>query len=97
MQAFWVCCSSCVLLPFWAGPLMQYTYAHDAFIFLDGGWRVLHGQRPQIDFSTNLGPIMFLYTALGIKIPGAYMKVVAMHYRWHITPCLALPSPASLT
>src|SRR3954447_13859908 len=59
------------LLPFWAGPLMQYTYAHDAFIFLDGGWRVLHGQRPQIDFSTNLGPVMFLYTALGIKLAEA--------------------------
>ena len=56
------------LLPFCAGPLMQYTYAHDAFIFLDGAWRVLHGQRPQIDFSTNLGPIIFLYTALGVKI-----------------------------
>ena len=56
------------LVPILAGPVVQYVYAHDAFIFLDGGWRVLHGQRPQVDFSTNLGPIIFLFTAAGIAI-----------------------------
>jgi hypothetical protein len=56
------------LVPILAGPIVQYVYAHDAFIFLDGGWRVLHGQRPQVDFSTNLGPMVFLFTAAGIAI-----------------------------
>lgn len=63
---FLLCCLC--LLPALAGPMMQYAYAHDAFIFIDGGWRVLHGQRPQVDFSTNLGPIMFVYTALGLAL-----------------------------
>ncbi len=56
------------LIPLLAGPVVQYVYAHDAFIFLDGGWRVLHGQRPQVDFSTNLGPLIFLFTAAGLAI-----------------------------
>ncbi len=65
--------------PILAGPIVQCEYAHDAFIFLDGAWRVLHGQRPQIDFSTNLGPVVFLLTAAGIAITkhGGYALVIA--------------------
>jgi len=67
------------VLPLLFGPIVQYVYAHDSFIFLDGGWRVLHGQRPQVDFSTNLGPLIFLFTAAGIAIAknGGYALVVA--------------------
>ena len=43
-------------------------YTHDSFVFLDGGWRVLHGQRPDIDFFSDLGPLSYLATALGLKM-----------------------------
>src|ERR1039458_7597176 len=31
-------------------------YSHDAFVFLDGGWRLLNGQIPHRDFYSDLGP-----------------------------------------
>jgi len=46
----------------------QNAYQHDIFIFTDGAWRVLHGQRPQIDFNSNLGPLMYLVTAAGFLL-----------------------------
>jgi hypothetical protein len=70
---------SLCLLSVLFGPIVQYEYAHDSFIFLDGGWRVLHGQRPQVDFSTNLGPLIFLFTAAGIAVmkQGGHALVLA--------------------
>ena len=46
------------------------VYTHDVFVFLDGGWRILNGQRSNIDFFSDHGPIMYAATALGIKWAG---------------------------
>jgi len=45
-----------------------HIYTHDGFVFLDGAWRVLHGQRSNIDFFSDHGPFMYLETALGLKL-----------------------------
>jgi hypothetical protein len=47
-----------------------YKYAADVFLFLDGGWRVLQGQRPHLDFYTGIGPVTYLIDALGLKLSG---------------------------
>ena len=41
-------------------------YGHDLMCTLDGGWRVLNGQRPYIDFYPGFGPLMHLLTAAGL-------------------------------
>ena len=41
-------------------------YSHDAFMLLDGGWRMLNGQRPHIDFYSHLGFLTYAPTAIGL-------------------------------
>ena len=48
------------------GPIRVYT--HDSWMFLDGAWRILNGQRPHHDFYSNLGFLCYLPTALGLQI-----------------------------
>ena len=43
-------------------------YGHDDFLLLENGWRILSGQRPQIDFWSSWGPVMFLAVAAGLKL-----------------------------
>src|SRR3954447_15018475 len=45
-------------------------YTPDVFIFLDGGWRILHGQRPHVDFFSGIGPVTYLINALGLVLAG---------------------------
>jgi hypothetical protein len=45
-------------------------YFTDVFIFLDGGWRVLHGQLPHNDFYGSVGPIIYWLAAFGLWIGG---------------------------
>jgi hypothetical protein len=45
-------------------------YGQDTFIMFDGGWRVLNGQRPSIDFYSAFGPVSYLLTALGMALSG---------------------------
>ncbi|MEW6439350.1 MAG: hypothetical protein AB1640_00295 [bacterium] len=40
----------------------------DIFIQLDGGWRILNGQIPHVDYYTPLAPLPFLLTAAGMKL-----------------------------
>ncbi len=47
-----------------------HIYTHDVFVFLDGAWRVLNGQRPHNDFYTPLGPIVYLQGAGGLMLSG---------------------------
>jgi hypothetical protein len=48
------------------GAVPTRVYGHDIFVPLDGGWRVLSGQRPQIDFTCGWGPVWFLVEGLGL-------------------------------
>jgi hypothetical protein len=62
----------------WLGLPRAATYGHDTFIALDGGWRVLNGQRPNSDFYSPLGPIPFLIAAAGLKL--ASLRVEGLAY-----------------
>ena len=46
------------------------SYVHDMVFFADNAWRVLWGQRPHVDYSSGLGPVTYLLSALGIKLAG---------------------------
>ena len=45
-------------------------FGHDVFISLDGGWRVLNGQRPVVDFYAQMGPAYYLLHAAGMWLAG---------------------------
>ena len=45
-------------------------FGHDIFVSLDGGWRVLHGQRPGVDFYSQMGPAYYLLHATGLWLAG---------------------------
>lgn len=51
-----------------AGAVHTTIYGHDIFVMLDGGWRVLNGQRPAVDFSPGIGPFSLLIMAAGLKL-----------------------------
>ncbi len=48
------------------GAVHTRIFGHDIFIFLDAGWRVLNGQRPEIDFNPSMGPVLALLAAAGL-------------------------------
>jgi len=41
---------------------------HDVFGFFDGGWRVLQGQVPHVDFYSAMGPLYYLVWAAAFQI-----------------------------
>lgn len=54
------------------------VYGHDTIILLDGGWRVLNGQRPHVDFYSAFGPLSYLIAAAGLKLAG--LRVTGLVY-----------------
>ena len=50
------------------GAVPTKMFGHDTFLPLEMGWRVLHGQRPHVDFVSGWGPVWFLISALGLAI-----------------------------
>jgi hypothetical protein len=48
----------------------QWSCAWDSAFLLDGGWRMLQGQRPHVDFYSPLGAVPLLVTALGMILAG---------------------------
>jgi hypothetical protein len=66
------------VLRLWFGGFPQNAYPHDLFIFLDGAWRIINGQRPQVDFNSNLGPLMYLFTAGGFLLTHQAVHAVAV-------------------
>jgi hypothetical protein len=50
------------------------SYVHDMVFFADNAWRVLWGQRPHVDYSSGLGPVTYLISALGIKLAGGNLN-----------------------
>jgi hypothetical protein len=59
----------CVAVAVVGVPVLQ-IFSHDIFISLDGGWRVLHGQRPSVDFYSQMGPAYYLLHATGLWLAG---------------------------
>lgn len=48
----------------------QWSCAWDSAFLLDGGWRLLGGQRPHVDFYSPLGAVPLLVVALGMLVAG---------------------------
>lgn len=61
--------SICGVIAF-IGAVPTRIYGHDIFFLLDNGWRVLNGVHPHLDYYSPWGPLMFLVSALGLKISG---------------------------
>jgi hypothetical protein len=59
----------CIVVAFIGVPRMR-IYGHDVFVSLDGAWRVLHGQRPVVDFFAQMGPAYYLLHAAGLRLAG---------------------------
>lgn len=53
-------------------------FSHDAFMLLDGAWRMLNGQRPHIDFYSHLGVLTYAPTAAALFL--SYNRVQAFGY-----------------
>jgi len=51
-----------------AAPHRAHRWVYDSFSLLDGGWRVLNGQRPHVDFFSGIGPASYLVVALGMAL-----------------------------
>ena len=58
----------CVLRTYFGGPIPSMRYGPDAFIPLDGAWRVVNGQIPHVDFHTPIGPVIYLLGALSMRL-----------------------------
>jgi hypothetical protein len=52
------------------GPVVNVRFGHDVPVVLDGAWRVLNGQVPNVDFHSLFGPLFFLLAALGMALGG---------------------------
>ncbi len=50
------------------------SYVEDVIFFADNAWRVLWGQRPHVDYSSGLGPVTFLISALGMRLAGGNLN-----------------------
>jgi hypothetical protein len=55
---------------FWISPVPTFVYGHDIFSALDAGWRVICGQRPNVDFFIGIGPVYALANAMGLFLAG---------------------------
>ena len=54
----------------WMGATVVLGFPWDVPILLDGGWRILQGQVPHVDFYTPLGPVTPLIVAFGMWLGG---------------------------
>lgn len=52
------------------GAFPQRSFALDLFQLVGGGWHVVYGDRPYIDFHTLFGPLLFFIIAAGIQLTG---------------------------
>lgn len=70
-------CSLAVGFYVWrTGPVVNVRFGHDVPIVLDGAWRVLNGQVPNVDFHSLFGPLFFVLAALGMAIGGASLHAL---------------------
>ncbi len=56
------------LLRAWIGLSGFQVFTPDAFMPLDGAWRLLNGQRPHIDFYSFMGVLVYLPTVCGLLL-----------------------------
>jgi hypothetical protein len=68
----WLICSICffaiillIILRFLVSNYMHLNW--DTPILIDGAYRVFLNQKPHVDFSTPVGPIIFIVGAIGMR------------------------------
>lgn len=66
---------SLVLVSIGSAPIFDMPW--DVIIQLDGGWKILNGQTPNIDFYYPLGPFSILFTAFGMKVASPSASSIA--------------------
>jgi len=66
--AFYASLILIVALEVFAAPHRIHRWIADSLSHIDGGWRVLNGQRPHVDFFSGIGPVTYLTVALGMII-----------------------------
>jgi hypothetical protein len=59
------------------GATVTLLYPADVPAMLDGGWRIMNGQIPHVDFFTPMGPVTFLIVAFGMRLGGACVSSIA--------------------
>ena len=64
----------------WFGCSHQWSCAWDSAFLLDGGWRLLAGQRPHVDFYSPLGVVPLGITALGMAVAGPCGSALGFGY-----------------
>ena len=69
MAALAIVLSAILLIP---GKTFVTVYPEDVFIYIDGAYRLAHGQVPHVDFQTPLGALGFVLQYLGLVISGDY-------------------------
>jgi hypothetical protein len=62
----------------YVGAVHTMIYGHDIFLMLDAGWRVLNGQRPDVDFRPSMSPALGLLFAGALRL--AHNSVNAVGY-----------------
>lgn len=59
------------------GATAQLLYPADVPAMMDGGWRIMNGQIPHVDFFTPMGPVTFMIVAFGMWLGGACVSSIA--------------------
>ncbi len=77
------------------GPVSIGRGAWDVVVLLNGAWRILCGQVPNMDYHSPLGPLTFLLVALGMKAAGpsaaaipigiVFLAGCLLPWAWNIT------------
>lgn len=67
----------CITIAY-TGAVPTHKFGHDIFFLLDNSWRIINGQRPQVDYSSAWGPLTFIILALGLKL--AHFSVNGIGY-----------------
>lgn len=65
---FWFVLLSMVAVRAFVGMDGSRYCSHDAFMVLDGAWRMVNGQRPHVDFNSMIGPAAYLPTVAGFAL-----------------------------
>ena len=63
-----------LLATVYIGAVRTHVYGHDIVHLLDGGWRILNGQRPHVDFLCPAGPVTYLAMAAGLTMSGCGLR-----------------------
>jgi hypothetical protein len=59
------------------GSTVWLSFPWDVSVMLDGGWRIMNGQIPHVDFYSPPGPVALLVWAFGMSLGGACVSSIS--------------------